>query len=84
MGEKIMQRTVKFTRFTYVENELTENNEIVSVIKTVMVPENDDKKALKMAIKKVGVFVPLKTEKAEKLYKLDDEIFFKYAVELTD
>lgn len=79
-----MQRTVKFTKFTYVENELTENNEIVSAIKTVTVPENDDKKALKMAIKKVGVFVPLKTEKTEKLYKLDDEIFFKYAVEVTE
>lgn len=79
-----MQRTVKFTKFTYVENELTENNEIVSAIKTVTVPENDDKKALKMATKKVGVFVPLKTEKEEKLYRLDDEIFFKYAVEVTD
>lgn len=79
-----MQRTVKFTKFTYVENELTENNEIVSTIKTVTVPENDDKKALKMAFKKVGVFVPLKTEKTEKLYKLDDVIFFKYAVEVTE
>ena len=79
-----MQRTVKFTKFTYVENELTENNEIVSAIKTVTVPENDDKKALRMAIKKVGAFVPLKTEKIEKLYKLDDDIFFKYAVEVTE
>ena len=79
-----MQRTVKFTKFTYVENELTENNEIVSAIKTVTVPENDDKKALRMAIKQVGVFVPLKTEKTEKLYKLDDDIFFKYAVEVTE
>lgn len=79
-----MQRTVKFTKFTYVENELTENNEVVSAIKTVTVPENDDKKAIKMAIKKVGVFVPLKTEKIEKLYKLDDDIFFKYAVEVTE
>lgn len=79
-----MQRTVKFTKFTYVENELTENNEIISTIRTVEVPENDDKKALKMAIKKVGAFVPLKTEKTEKLYKLDDDIFFKYAVEVTE
>ena len=79
-----MQRTVKFTKFTYVENEITENNEIVSAIKTVTVPENDDKKALKMATKKVGIFVPLKTEKTEKLYKLDDDIFFKYAVEVTE
>lgn len=79
-----MQRTVKFTKFTYVKNEITENGEILAEIKTVAVPENDDKKALKMAIKKVGVFVPLKTEKTEKLYKLDDEIFFKYAVEVTE
>lgn len=79
-----MQRTVKFTKFTYVENEITENNEIVSAIKTVTVPENDDKKALKMAFKEVGMFVPLKTEKIEKLYKLDDDIFFKYAVEVTE
>lgn len=79
-----MQRTVKFTKFTYVENELTENNEIVSAIKTVTVPENDDKKALRMAIKKIGVFVPLKTEKTEKIYKLDDDIFFAYAVEVTE
>ena len=79
-----MQRTVKFTKFTYVENEITENNEIMSAIKTVTVPENDDKKALKMAFKEVGIFVPLKTEKIEKLYKLDDDIFFKYAVEVTE
>ena len=79
-----MQRTVKFTKFTYVENEITENNEIVSAIKTVTVPENDDKKTLKMAFKEVGMFVPLKTEKIEKLYKLDDDIFFKYAVEVTE
>lgn len=79
-----MQRTVKFTKFIYVENEITENGEIMSAIKTVTVPENDDKKALRMAIKKVGVFVPLKTEKTEKLYKLDDDIFFKYAVEVTE
>lgn len=79
-----MQRTVKFTKFTYVENEITENNEIVSAIKTVTVSENDDKKALKMAFKEVGMFVPLKTEKIEKLYKLDDDIFFKYAVEVTE
>ena len=79
-----MQRTVKFTKFTYVKNEITENGEILAEIKTVTVPENDEKKALRMAVKEVGVFVPLKTEKTEKLYKLDDDIFFKYAVEVTE
>lgn len=34
---------------------------------------------MKKAFKEVGVFKPLKVETVERLYQLDDEIFFKYA-----
>lgn len=74
-----MQRTVKSTRFTYVVNELTETGEIKSEVKTVEVAEVNPKKALKLAIKKVGLFAPVNTEIIEGLYILDDEIFFQYA-----
>lgn len=75
-----MQRTVKGTRFTYVENTLTENNEITSEVKTVEVMESNEGKALKKAAKFVGhPIIPVKTETFEKLYHLDDETFFKYA-----
>lgn len=75
-----MQRTVKGTRFTYVENTLTENNEIKSELKTVEVMESNEDKALKKATKAVGhAVIPVKTETFEKLYVLDDDIFFQYA-----
>lgn len=74
-----MQRTVVATKFTYVENEINEKGEIASAIKEITVNENDEKKAYKIAVKSVGVFKPLKTEKVSTLYMLDDEIFFKYA-----
>ena len=75
-----MQRTVKMTKFTYAVNELNEKGELSAKLATIEVAENDIKKALKKAFKEVGPFTPLKTETTEKLYKLDDEIFFKYAV----
>ena len=75
-----MQRTVKGTKFTYVENTLTENNEIVSALRIIVVNESDPKKAYKLAAKTLGHnFHPIKTEEHAKTYILDDEIFFKYA-----
>lgn len=79
-----MQRTVYSTKFTYVENEIYEDGSISSVIKTHTVHETDDKKALKKAIKEIGYFAPIKTEKVSALYVLEDEIFFKYATVKTD
>ncbi len=75
-----MQRTVKQTRYTYAKTELNENNELFATLETVTVNETEPKKALKMAFAQVGTFAPLKVETTETLYKLDDEIFFKYAV----
>lgn len=74
-----MQRTVKSTRFTYVENILREDGKIDSTIKTIEVPYTDIKKASKEAFRKVGFFAILKTEQVENLWILDDETFFKYA-----
>lgn len=74
-----MQRTVKMTKFTYAVNELNEKGELTAKLATVEVAETNVKKALKKAFAKVGVFAPLKTETTEALYKLDDEVFFKYA-----
>ena len=76
-----MQRTVKFTKFTYAVNTI-EGDKVNTEIKTVEIPETNEKRALKKAHKQVGAFVPLKTETTEKLYVLDDEVFFKYAQEV--
>lgn len=74
-----MQRTVYSTRITYAKTELNENNELVATMDTITVHETDEKKALKVATKKLGLFNPLKIEKTSALYVLDDDIFFKYA-----
>ena len=73
-----MQRTVYTTKFTYAKTELV-NDEIVTEKATITVAELDEKRALKLAIKSVGLFNPLKVEKLRQLYTLDDDIFFKYA-----
>lgn len=80
-----MQRTVKSIIFTYVKNDITDNGEITSKIEKVRVNnETNEKKAYRNAVKVVGNFVPVKTEIEEKLYVLDDEIFFKYAKPIED
>lgn len=79
-----MQRTVYSTKFTYVENEIHEDGSISSAVRTHIVHETDEKKALKKAVKEIGYFAPIKTEKISALYVLDDEIFFKYATVKTD
>jgi hypothetical protein len=78
-----MQRTVYSTKFTYVENEIDEKGEIASVLREITVHETDEKKALKSAVKTIGMFKPIKTEQISELYVLDDEIFFKYATVAT-
>ena len=81
-----MQRTVRTTLFTYAVNELDEQGNITAKVATVEVAETDPTKALKKAFKAVGFFTPLKSEIRERLWVMDDDIFFKYAkpVEPTD
>ena len=79
-----MQRTVYSTKFTYVENTIKEDGQITAEIKSVTIHETDEKKALKKAVKEIGMFAPIKTEKVSELYVLDDDIFFKYATVKTD
>ena len=74
-----MQRTIKLTKFTYAESVLTEEGELETKLQDITINETNEKKALKKAFKEVGVFKPLKVEQVERLYQLDDEIFFKYA-----
>ncbi len=73
-----MQRTVKGTRFTYA-NVTIENGDVKTDIKTIDVPETDEKRAYKKASKMLGKnFTPIATETTETLWMLEDEIFFKY------
>ena len=74
-----MQRTIKLTKFTYAESVLNEKGELETTLQDITINETNEKKALKKAFKEVGVFKPLKVEIVERLYQLDDEIFFKYA-----
>ena len=74
-----MQRTIKLTKFTYAESVLNEKGELETKLQDITINETNEKKALKKAFKEVGVFKPLKVEQVERLYQLDDEIFFKYA-----
>ena len=74
-----MQRTIKLTKFTYAESVLNEEGGLETKLQDITVNETNEKKALKKAFKEVGVFKPLKVEVVERLYQLDDEIFFKYA-----
>lgn len=79
-----MQRTVYSTKFTYVKNTLAEDGQIKSELAEHIVHETDENRALKKAVKEIGMFAPIKTEKISELYVLDDEIFFKYAKVKTD
>lgn len=79
-----MQRTVNGTKFTYVKNTINKDGTITAELATYTVNETDEKKAYKAAAKIIGNFAAVKTEKVSKLYILDDEIFFKYAVPVED
>lgn len=75
-----MQRTVKSTRFTYAKVTINSDGTTATELQTVEVPETNETKAYKRAVKKVGIyFTPLKMEVVENVYVLEDEIFFKYA-----
>lgn len=79
-----MQRTVKGTRFTYA-NVTIENGNVNTELKTIDIPETDEKRAYKKAVKELGKnFTPIKTETTETLWLLEDEIFFKYAHKAND
>lgn len=77
-----MQRTVKSTRYTYIHAEMRDGVPTAE-IRTAEVPEHDSKKALRAAAKLgISPTAILSAESVETLYKLDDEIFFKYAVKV--
>lgn len=74
-----MQRTVYSTKITYAKMEVDRDGNLLSHLDTIVIHETDEKKAIKQAVKKLGMFQPIKVEKISALYVLDDEIFFKYA-----
>lgn len=74
-----MQRTVYSTKFTYLNSTLSDDGQVNSELATITIHESDEKKALKKAVKEIGMFAPLKTETISELYVLDDDIFFRYA-----
>lgn len=80
-----MQRTVTFTKYTFADTKLADNGTVESKLKTVVVREANPRKAYRQACKEVGKkFEILKEEQFEKIYKLDDETFFKYATEVAE
>lgn len=80
-----MQRTVSSIKFTYANVTIDENGTPKAELATHNVfNETDENKALKKAIKDIGYFKPIKTEKTTALYFLDDDIFFRYAVKVED
>lgn len=80
-----MQRTVTFTKYTYADIKLAKDGTVESKLNTVTVREASPRKAYREACKEVGKkFEILKEEQFDKLYKLDDELFFKYATEVAE
>lgn len=80
-----MQRTVKLTKVNYVETKL-DNGEVKIERKFELINECNAEKALKTFKrnhKNESILVST-VETVEKLYKLDDEIFFKYATEVVE
>lgn len=80
-----MQRTVTFTKYTYADTKLATDGTIESKLKVVTVREANPRKAYRQACKEVGKkFEILNEEQIVKIYKLDDELFFKYATEVVE
>ena len=76
-----MQRTVKGKNFTVAK--IVINNGVPEVENTtVKIAEANTEKATKKLFKMYPDVKVLNVEDFEILYKLDDEIFFKYAVEV--
>lgn len=73
-----MQRTVKGLKINYA-NVVLINGEVTVNTNSTVVMENNIDKALKKFRKSNPNASVLSTETIEKLYVLDDEIFFKYA-----
>lgn len=80
-----MQRTVKLTKINYVETKI-DNGEVKTETKFELVNECNVDKAKKLFARnhKNDSVLVVKLETVEKLYKLDDENFFKYATEVAD
>lgn len=77
-----MQRTVKGIRVHLAKMEMCDGAIVVADTKTETFTNTDEKTAIKKATKKNIGYGVVSTENFETLYKLDDEIFFKYAVEV--
>lgn len=73
-----MQRTVKATKINYATIEAV-NGELTTKTDSTVITENNVEKALKKFRKSNPNACVISTETIEKLYVLDDEIFFKYA-----
>lgn len=74
-----MQRTIKTTKFTYVNGRLDEHGNPTAELLSISVNSGDEKVALRMARKIVGEFKPVKVEHENVVYVLPDDEFFKYA-----
>ena len=80
-----MQRTVKLSKINYVVTKI-DNGEVKTETKFEFINECNVDKAKKIFARthKTECVLITNVETVEKLYKLDDDIFFKYAVEVTD
>lgn len=74
-----MQRTVKSTKVIFAKVEMDNEGKLVSTLGENIVHTTEEKKAIKETKKIHGEVAIVKTETVEKLWVLDDEIFFKYA-----
>lgn len=74
-----MQRTVKSTKVIFAKVEMDNEGNLASVKGENIVHTTDEKKAIKETKKTYGEVAIIKTETVEKLWVLDDEIFFEYA-----
>lgn len=77
-----MQRTVKSTVFTFAKVELDENKNAVVTTNTWKTHIGDTKKATKEFYKVNGFVQILDVQTIDEIYKLDDDIFFQYAVKV--
>ena len=80
-----MQRTVHGTKVTFATISVDDNGEIKTEVRSAIIAQADEKKALRIARKEYGANITVvKCEPIERKYFLDDETFFKYAKEVTN
>ena len=78
-----MQRTVNATEISYLDL-VEENGKKTPIIAVTRVPYKDKEDAIKKLCKTLEKTVTvMETKRVDILYKLDDDIFFKYAEEVS-